>query len=207
MPGKSPTPDLIAEAVTLRAAGYTITAISERLGMSPRTLNRIFERHATKKGAVKQDLIDKARQELVNTITSTDKVREEAARLVADDLAHARLLRQRMAEALPHMTASNLPETVLVMRAAAAYSTGLKNTSDMLRHSLRSERALEAEEAADLPELVIRVVTDEEARALCQDDVDEAEALLPCPTASDAPDSPVATQDNNERLSEGEEAA
>ena len=82
---------------------------------------------------------------------------------MADDLAHARLLRQRMADASEHLVATNLEEAALLMRAAAAYSTALKNTSDTLRHSMRTEKALEAHDAVNLPELVVREITNEEA--------------------------------------------
>ncbi len=156
-------PDLIAEAVSLRAAGYTITAIGDRLNVSVRTLNRIFERHGAKKGAVKNELIDAARRTLIEGVTSNDRIKEEAARIVADDLAHARLLRSRMAEATEHLTATNLDEAAILLRAAAAYSTALKNTSDMLRHTLRTERAIEAQDSEDLPELVVREITAAEA--------------------------------------------
>ncbi|MGQ0655203.1 MAG: hypothetical protein ACT4P4_23555 [Betaproteobacteria bacterium] len=69
----------------------------------------------------------------------------------------------RIAVAAEHLTATNLPEAALLMRAAAAYSTAIKNTSDMLRHSLRTERALDAQDAAELPQLAIIEITAEEA--------------------------------------------
>lgn len=163
MPGKSVPPEKIAEAVTLRSAGYTATAIADRLGISLRTVNRVFEHHKAKKGEVKQEMIQAARQVLIEGITSNDRIKEEAARLIADDLAHARLLRSRMADATEHMTATNLEEAALLMRAAAAYSTALKNTSDTLRHSMGTEKALQTVEADDLPELVVQEISAEEA--------------------------------------------
>lgn len=56
------------------------------------------------------------------------------------------------------MQAASLRDSVLVMRAAAAYSTALKNTSDMLRHTLRTDR-IENTDADELPELVIKELT------------------------------------------------
>jgi hypothetical protein len=162
MPGKSVPPEKIAEAVTLRAAGYTTATIADRIGISIRTVNRICEQHNAKKGAVTTDLIEEAKRNLIDRIYSIEGIRQEAALLVSDDIAHIRLLRQRMADATEHLTATNLEEATLLMRGAAAYSTALKNTSDTLRNSLRTEKALEATEAEELPELVIRVMTDEE---------------------------------------------
>lgn len=207
MPGKSLTPDQIAEAVTLRAAGYTVTAISDRTGISIRTLNRVFEHHGTRKGAIKDDLVARAKHELVTAITSNEKIREEAARLVADDLAHARLLRQCMAEASEHLTATTLYEAALVMRAAAAYSTAVKNTSDMLRHSLRTDQALEEQNAGSLPELVVREITAAEALQIRQeaagDDGDPGAQAAPPSPAEAAGEAPGA---ENERIEEGEDA-
>ncbi len=105
--------------------------------------------------------MDSARADLMKRITSDDSIREEAARLINDDLAHARHLRSIMVEASALLTATTLPEAVLVMRAAAAYSTAIKNTSDTLRHTLRIERTID-ETVADLPELLIRELSQEE---------------------------------------------
>ena len=62
-------------------------------------------------------------------------------------------------------TIAGLKEAVLVMRAAAAYSTAIKNTSDMMRHTLRIEKSIDDTEK-DLPELVIKELTQEEIREL-----------------------------------------
>lgn len=166
MSGRTLTPEQIAQAVALRAAGYTVAAISDRLSTSPRTLYRVFQRYGTAKGGVNEELVQAARKELLQGITSNEAIKNEAACIVADDLAHARQLRQRMAEAVELFTARDLREAALMMRAAAAYSTALKNTSDMLRHSLRIDRAMEWERPEDLPELVVRMITPEEVEEM-----------------------------------------
>jgi hypothetical protein len=166
MAGKSLTPAEIADAVCLRAAGYTVTAISDRTGISLRTLNRVFERHGAKKGAVKDELVQEAKRNLIEGVTSNERIKEEAARMVADDLAHARLLRLRMADAAEHLVATNLDEAALLMRASAAYSTALKNTSDMIRHTLRTDQTMDAAEREDLPELVVTEITTDELLAI-----------------------------------------
>ena len=70
-----------------------------------------------------------------------------------------------MLSASEQLQASSLKDAVLVMRAAAAYSTALKNTSDTLRQTLRVERALEGV-AVEMPELLIREMTQEEVDEL-----------------------------------------
>ena len=61
------------------------------------------------------------------------------------------------------MQATNLQEAALVMRAAAAYATAIKATSDVLKHALHTESQEDREE---LPELVITDLTAEEIEEL-----------------------------------------
>jgi hypothetical protein len=95
----------------------------------------------------------RAKDELLARITSDEVIKEEAARLVADDLAHSIHLREVILAASEQMKADSLRDAVQVMRAAAAYSTAIKNPSDIIRRSLRLE---ERDDTSDeLPELVV----------------------------------------------------
>jgi hypothetical protein len=62
------------------------------------------------------------------------------------------------------------------MRAAAAYSTAIKNTSDMMRHTLRIEQTIEDSDK-ELPELVIKELTQGEIEDMRKDQVEEEDAL------------------------------
>jgi IS30 family transposase len=179
MPGKTLTPEQIADPITLREAGYTLAAISEALGASVSTLQRHLKRHAARKGRVKADLVDEARKALLARVTSDDAIRREAAQLIADDLAHTALLRKTIATASEQLTASKLVEAALVMRAAAAYSTALKNTSDMLRHVMRFDKAADRVAEEDLPELTVREITPGEMAQLKSNGSEESQ---PCAT-------------------------
>lgn len=161
---KMPTPDEISQALALREAGYTTLAISQRLGISVRTLQRHFAATGTRKGSIKEEVLKKAKEDLLACVTSDKAIKEEAARLVADDIAHAVHLRELMLEASEHMKATNLQDVVQVMRAAAAYSTAIKNTSDTIRHNLRVERLTDTED--ELPELVVRELTSKEVEEI-----------------------------------------
>lgn len=163
MPGRALTPVQVAEAVTLREAGYTLAAISQRLGVGVSTLHRVFARHRAKKGSVQGQLVAAARKELLGHVSSDARIQHEAARLIADDLAHAALIRDRIGIASEQLHADNLTEAVLVMRAAAAYSTALKNTSDMLRHVMRFDKAIPEHVDDALPELRILTISGDEA--------------------------------------------
>lgn len=161
MTKKAATPAQITEALALREAGYTVLSISQRLGISVRSLQRYFAEHGTKKGAIKEEVLAAARADLLKRVTSDEVIKEEAAKLINDDLAHAMHLRELMINATEHLQATSLKEAVLVMRAAAAYSTAIKNTSDMMRHSLRLEKTID-ETDLELPELVVKELSNEE---------------------------------------------
>lgn len=165
MTKKTASPAEISQALALREAGYTALSISQRLGISVRSLQRHFADHGTKKGSIKKEVLDNARTDLLKRVTSDEAIKEEAARLINDDLAHAQHLRELMINATEHLQATSLKEAVLVMRAAAAYSTAIKNTSDMMRHTLRIEKSIDDTEK-DLPELLIKELTSDEIEAM-----------------------------------------
>lgn len=153
------------KAFTLQELGYTVLAVSDRLGVSVRTLQRHFAARSTQKGHAKAALLDKAREDLLKLISSDELIKAEAASLVADDLAHSRHLRDILLAASARLDAHSLRDAVLVMRSAAAYSTAIKNTSDTLRRSLRVER-FATETVETLPELQVRELLRHEIEAI-----------------------------------------
>lgn len=160
MTGKTTTPKEVIEVLALREAGYTVLAISQKLNISVRTIYRHLAKYGTKKGSLKQEAIDKARGELLSLISSDVVIREQAAKLISDDLAHANHLRAIIIEASEQLKATTIQEAMFVMRAAAAYSTALKNTSDMVRHGLALDRA--RVDPTDVPDLVVTELTKEQ---------------------------------------------
>lgn len=177
MTKKTATPDQISQALALREAGYTTLSISQKLGISVRSLQRLFAEHGTKKGAIKEEALATARADLLKRVTSDEAIKEEAAKLINDDLAHAMHLRELMINATEHLQASSLKESVMVMRAAAAHSTAIKNTSDMMRHTLRIEKSIDDADK-ELPELIIKELTGDEIEEMRRVGVDEEEALV-----------------------------
>jgi hypothetical protein len=169
MPGKSINPSQTAEALVLREAGYSVTAIAERTGVGIRSLQRLFQRHGVRKGSIKAEMVEQARKQLMDAVTS-EAIKVEAARIVQDDLAQVRALRTRLALAAEQLTATNLVEAAVVMRAGAAWATALKCSTDMLRHTLRFDKKLEAEEEAVLPDLIVTVIDAADARAMQDND-------------------------------------
>lgn len=171
MPKTHTTPDEILEALALREVGYTALAISQRLNISVRTLQRHFASAGARKGAAKAEVLQRAKTELMARIISDETIKEEAARLVADDLAHSLHLREIILAASEQMKATSLQDAVQVMRAAAAYSTAIKNTSDIVRRSLRIEQHDDNE--GSLPELVVCELTESEITQMRREEADE----------------------------------
>jgi predicted transcriptional regulator len=168
MKRKEVTPNEVTEILVLREAGYTALAIANRLGISTRTVQRYLSEHGAKKGSLKKEVIDKAKADLFESVTSSQAIREEAAKLIIDDIAHSQHLRTVMVEATEHLKATSLVDAALVMRAIAAASTALKNTSDMLRHSLGVDKVID--DAGEVPDLNVTELTNEQIEEIIRKD-------------------------------------
>lgn len=166
MAGKNLTLKQINTAIVLREAGYTLTAIAERIHVSVSSLQRAFKKHSVKKDSMKTKAIENAREELMGCVTSSEEIKLEAAKLVSDDLAHSRLLREKAALTIESLTATDTTEAALTMRALVGYSTLIKNTSDTLRRSLGLNNVDTDSAMEDLPELTIRELTADEIEEL-----------------------------------------
>lgn len=166
MPGKHLTPSQKAEALTLRAAGYTITVISDKTGVSVSTLKRLFKDYDVTKGRLKKESIQKATAVLLNDANAIENIKHEVSALVIDDIALVRRLRMAMAEAADKLVAADTAQALQVMRAISSGAVALKSTSETLRKSLGIDK--ESAVNDDLPELMITIMTDEEIEEVKQ---------------------------------------
>lgn len=159
------TPTLEAQIIALREAGYTNLAISKRLGVGFRTVQRYLASAGVKKGSLKSELIEQAREEALSLLRSDPIIKQAIVQLLIDDLAHVSHVREMLVDASEHLKASDVKTAALVMRGAAAYSTAIKNTSDVLQKHLNKHNQPEMH---DLPELVVREITAAEALAMTE---------------------------------------
>ncbi|MNJ45820.1 hypothetical protein D3C77_409300 [compost metagenome] len=172
MAGKQKTPDQAAQAVILREAGWTVTAIAQRMSISVSTTQRLLKKHNAVAGAGTQALIEKAREELLTTAFSLDAVQQTAASLVADELALNQQIRTKLANALETLD----PTNPIVFRSLAAASTALKLTQDVTRRALPLEKLNQALDIEELPELKIHIMDDADvAEMRAQQRLEEAE--------------------------------
>ena len=161
MTGINATPKVISQMIIMREAGYTVLSISQKLGFSTRTVQRHITENNAKKGTIKKEVIELAREELTKVITSNPTIREEAAKLITDNIAQSNHLRELALVASEHLIATNPKEAMLVMRGLAAYSTVIKNTSDTLMHSFGVDKL--KDEVGELPELIVKELSNQEA--------------------------------------------
>lgn len=172
MSGKQKTPDQETQAVVLREAGWTVSAIADRLAISVSTVQRLLKKHHVVAGAGTQALIEKAREELLTAAFSLEAVQQTAASLVADELALVRQIRQKIASTVEHLD----PTNPTAFRGLAAASTALKLTQDVTRRALPIEKLGQAMEIEELPELRIRIMTEDDvAEMRMQQRIEEAE--------------------------------
>lgn len=161
----SVTPTLEAQIIALREAGYTNLAISKKLGVGLRTVQRHLAAAGIKKGSLKSELIDQAREEALTLLRSDPAIKQAISQLLLDDIAHASHLRDIMVQASEHLIATDAKSAALVMRGAAAYSVAIKNTSDTLQKHFNKHSQDDMEV---MPELVVREISAEEAIAMTQ---------------------------------------
>lgn len=172
MAGNQKTPDQAAQAVILREAGWTITAIAGRLSISVSTAQRLLKKHNAVAGAGTQALIEKAREELLTTAFSLDAVQQAVASLVTDELALTQQIRIKLANAIETLD----PTDSTVFRGLAAAATTLKLTQDVTRRALPLEKLNQALAFEELPELKIHIMTENDvAEMRAQQRLEEAE--------------------------------
>lgn len=150
------SPEIEARIVALREAGYTNIAIAKHLRIGVRTVQRHLARLSVKKGIIKDALIDQAREDALLILRSDPLIRETLAKLIIDDLAHVAHIREIIVEASEFLQATDVRSAALVMRGAAAYSTALKNTSEILQKHFEKSTS---DNSDSVPELVIKELT------------------------------------------------
>lgn len=160
------TPTLEAQIIALREAGYTNLVIAQRLGVGIRTVQRHLSSAGVKKGSLKSELIEQARDDALVMLRSDPAIKQAIAQLLMDDLAHVKHVREVVAEASEHLKAVDVKTAALVMRGAAAYSTAIKNTSDVLQKHFNKHSQPEMQE---LPTLIVQELTAEQIQRMRED--------------------------------------
>jgi hypothetical protein len=159
------TPDIEAQAVILREAGYSCPAIAEKLDLSLSTTKRILKRRSAVAGAATESLVEQARQGMLNTAFDLDAVQQHAAALVLDDLALSRMIRGKVVEVIESLDLST-STPYQAMRTVVAAATALDLTQKVARRAMPLDRLAEATHVEELSELRIRIMTDDDVREI-----------------------------------------
>ena len=162
MAGKKTTPDQGAQAVVLREAGYTISAIADRLEISVSTAQRILKANKAVVGATTGAIIAKAREQMLNSSFALEEIQLAAAAMVLDDLSLARRIRTKLSLAVDELDVTS----PTAFRSLAAGSTSLKLTQDVWRRALPMDKLEDALDVEQLPELHIRIMTDNDVAVM-----------------------------------------
>ena len=158
-------PDIEAQAVILREAGYSCPAIAETLDLSLSTTKRILKRRSAVAGAATEALVEQARQGMLNSAFELNAVQQHAAALVLDDLALARMIRGKAVEAIEALDPST-STPYQMMRTVVAAATALDLTQKVARRALPLDRLEEATHVEELSELRIRIMTEDDVREM-----------------------------------------
>lgn len=175
MVGKVKTASEIEEAIAYRTAGWSISAISERTGISHSTLDRHFKTHGVAKGSVSTEAVDKAAAEL-QTIMS-DTLRREIAAAIIDDVSTFKAIRGALMINLEQLMADHTLPSHYRARGLAAIATSLKLTSDTISKTLQIHN--QEIEQSELPELVVRELTAEEVEEIRRAQLSDPLGFLP----------------------------
>ena len=180
MSNKHTSPSQKSKIISLRLAGYSYSTIADKVGVSVSTVKRHTKN--IKKGAVKQEMVDQAKEGLLSNLND-DTVKAQLSALIADDISLIQRIRSNILttlEKIEHQTPSDAREAALIMRSLNTAATAIKSTSGALRQSLGvSQREIHSSSGGELPVLTIVDMTQEEidqvrheaeARALGYDD-------------------------------------
>lgn len=173
MPGTAIAPDVQAQVVALREAGYTLTSIASRLDIGISSVQRIIKKRGAVAGAATQEMIARARDEMIASAYDLESVRQIAASLVHDDLNLAQRIRLKSVEVLDaiEVTADNAVQSA---RAVVACASSLKLTQDVQRRAIPLDKLERASSVEELPELTIHIMGPDDVRELREQQRKEA---------------------------------
>jgi len=163
MPGKHATFSQIKQIIALREIGATRAVIASETGVSISTVSRICKRFGSCKGRLQSKLLEDSQQQLINRMNNDETLHVEAMKLLADDLAASRIIREKIAEAALKLDLSDPDMVAASLRALNSASSALATVQKIGRVATGADKLSEALE--ELPELTISVMTAEDIEA------------------------------------------
>lgn len=155
----------LKQAITLRNAGYTLSAIVDKTGISASTLHRHFKKLGIERGSLTVDTVEEAKRQLINDSSFIDGIKVSIAANSVDDLSLVRQIREALTLSVEELTNDATIPAVQKARSLAALSTSLKITQEIYRKALGVDRD-NRYDLEELPSLVVSCMTDEEIEAV-----------------------------------------
>lgn len=164
------TPKEKAEAVSLwRTGGVTLQQLADKFKRRPETMGRLFKRMGIVKGSAIKDAADKLDAAAIAAATSDQEETLRRIRLAKDEhyrmsnglakLVWAEIVRCRQANLPLH----SIKETMATLKLA---SDVIGNSRKELYTILQVDEADKKKEEDDLPELVVRELTENEVEQI-----------------------------------------
>lgn len=143
--------------IALREAGFTIGVIAQKVGVSPRSIDRVCREFGAKKGRLSREAVEKAKADLLNDSDFVNEIKLGLRIIALDSIAQVISLRNRVASTLDSINSHDLESAALAARSLAALATAIRVSSD-------SVRALDGavKESEELPEIKIGVMSEAE---------------------------------------------
>ena len=174
---KAATMDEKAQVINLRALGLSSSAIAEQTNLSVRTVQRINKSMGVAKGELGDEILAEGRERLRMHALGDERVKDAMALHLLDEMAQVKALREKSAAILEGFNPKNDIERANYMRSAVAYSTMLKNTSDIACKAYNLDKHREDSMTEELPHLVFREMTEEEVVIMRRQQEREAREL------------------------------
>lgn len=149
------------QAIAMREAGYALPSIVQKVGVSASTLKLAFNKYHVKKNQTKQQLIDRARQELIDDTTLVDEIKHQIASSVHADIVNSKEVRNAACLLLEQVI-NGKDDLVKKTRALAAIATSLVACQTISYKALNLEAVRDSVELEDLPALQISGYSDNE---------------------------------------------
>jgi hypothetical protein len=150
--------DEMSQVINLRALGLSSNAISDQVGLSVRTVQRICKTKGVTKGELSDEILAEGRERLREHALSDERVKDAIAAHLLDEMAQVKALREKCSEVFDSFNPNHDRDRAVFMRSAVAYSTMLKNTSDIMRRATDLDRFREESMVENMPELVVAVM-------------------------------------------------
>lgn len=179
MAGRPKTAGEIKQAIVLRDGGYSLAAISERTGISVATLARHFKKHGVSKGALTDQAVIEAREQLLSDAGFIDSLKHEIASAIVDDITQFKRIRAALALNIDELVLDSSLPAHYRSRGLTAAATGLRLSQEIIRKALQIDN-VEPEEG-ELPELIVRELLPSEVEQLRQEQQADSAYDLPAP--------------------------